>query len=609
MEEIKDSGKEKIKEDTLDEISKNASLTSETDKKEDINNEEDFSVLYEESLKHLKEGEVVEGTVIQITKDFVMVDIGFKSDGQIDINEFKRGGDGELNIKVGDSVHVFLEKTEDENGMVVLSKEKADQLKIWDEIAKSCEENEVVEGKIISRIKGGFTVDIGVPAFLPGSQVDLHPIKDMDSLISKTFKFKVLKFNKRKGNIVLSRRAILETERQSLRTKTLRAISEGQIVQGIIKNITDYGLFIDLGGIDGLLHITDLSWGRITHPSEMFSIGDEIEVKILSIDRENERVSLGLKQINPDPWEEALEKYPVGNQVEGKVVSITNYGIFIELEKGIEGLIHISEMSWTKKIKHPSQLISMDDNVKAVVLDIDVSKKRISLGIKQLETNPWTLVEEKYKIGTRVNGQIKNITDFGVFVGIEEGIDGLVHISDISWTQRIKHPAEIYHRGDMIEAVVLNIDKENERFSLGIKQLHPDPWDNVEEKYKMGHKVNGVVTNITDFGIFLELEEGIEGLIHIKEVSKEKVNKLDVFAKEGDTLSAMVINIDRKDRKIGLSIKSLKESQEKEDLRAYNENKEDKPTVSVMKKAIEEGLDKKEKKIKSEKTEIQETQE
>jgi small subunit ribosomal protein S1 len=602
MEEIKNSGKEKTKGGKLDEASENLLLDSEAnDKKEDIS-EEEFIVLYEKSLKNLKEGQVVEGEVIQIIKDFVMVDIGFKSDGQINIDEFKRGEDGKPMIKVGDKIEVFLEKTEDENGMVVLSKGKADQLKIWDEIAKSCEKNEIVEGMITNRIKGGFTVDIGVPAFLPGSQVDLHPIKDMDSLIGKKFKFKVLKFNKKNGNIVLSRRAILEAKQVVLREKILKTILEGQIVQGIIKNIADYGLFIDLGGIDGLVHITDLSWGRVTHPSEMFSIGDKLEVKILSIDRERERVSLGLKQINPDPWEKVAEKYTVGNQLEGKVVSITNYGIFIELEKGIEGLIHISEMAWTKKIKHPSQMVNIGDEVKAVVLDLDVPKKRISLGIKQLEPNPWTLLEEKYKVGTKVKGQIKNLTDFGIFVGIGEGIDGLVHISEISWTQRIKHPAEIYHRGDTIEAVVLNIDKENERFSLGIKQLYPDVWENIEEKYKIGQKVSGEVTNITDFGIFLEIEDGVEGLIHIKEVSKEKVDKLNLFTKVGATLSAMLINIDKKDRKIGLSIKSLEESQEKEDLKASPDKKEDKPTASIMKKAIEESPDKKEKEKKPEKT-------
>ncbi len=526
-----------------------------------------FEQLFEESLKDgkIQIGEVARGRVIQITSDFVVVDVGFKSEGQIPVTEFM-DYEHKLSVKEGDSVDVFVEDWENDNGMMNLSKEKADRMLVWDKINEIYADDGTIEGTVISRIKGGLSVDIGLKAFLPGSQVDLHPIRDLDSLMDKKFDFKILKLSKKRGNIVLSRRAILEKERESLRGETLKRIKVGEILKGIVKNITDYGVFIDLGGIDGLLHVTDISWGRITSPRDFFNIGDEIDVKILSFDEENQRVALGYKQMKVNPWEVVAESYPVGSRISGKIVNITNYGAFIELEEGVEGLIHISELSWTKKVKHPSQIISISDVVEAVVLDMDVLRKRISLGLKQLEPNPWTAIEEKYPIGTIVEGAIKNTTDFGIFLGLEEGIDGLVHISDISWTQKIKHPAEIYKKSEVVKAVVLSIDKDNERFSLGIKQLEPDPWEIVPKKYKRGQVVKGVVTNITDFGIFLEIEEGIEGLIHVSEIGEDKASALKDLATVGEDLEALIISIDKRSRKIGLSLRDLKDALEKKDI-------------------------------------------
>ena len=532
-----------------------------------FNSEEDdkeieMEQFYESSLSKLQEGELVKGNVVQITKDHIMIDVGYKSEGQVSTSEFK-DENGELAIAVGDEVEVLLERRENEDGIVVLSKDKADNLKVWNEISRTYNEDDVIEGKIISRIKGGLAVDIGVRAFLPGSQVDIRPVRNLDDLIGNTFKFKILKFNKKQRNIVLSRRAIFEKEREDLREETLKTLEEGQIVDGLVKNITDYGVFVDLGGVDGLLHITDLSWGRVKHPHDICSIGDRVKVKVIKYDKETQRVSLGLKQITDDPWSNAEENYPIGSRVTGKVVSLTDYGAFIRLEEGIEGLIHISEMSWTQKIRHPSKIVSLDDVVEAVVLDIDTSKKRISLGLKQVEPNPWDIVKEKYPIGTRIEGVIKNVMDFGLFIGIEEGIDGLVHVSDISWKQKIKTPSELYQKGQSIEAVVLNIDQENERFSLGIKQLEADPWDTISKRYKVGQTVSGSVTNVTDFGIFVELEEGVEGLVHVSEIRKEKVESPAIFAKVGEKVTALIINILEKERKIGLSIKQLYETSEK----------------------------------------------
>jgi len=541
---------------------------------EDPQDADSFMRLYEESLKSIKEGEVVSGEIVQVDKEYVLVDIGYKSEGQISIREFV-DDEGNLAAKVGDKIEVLLERREDDEGVIRLSKEKAAKIKVWDTIREIYEKDGTVKGTILSRVKGGLSVDIGLQAFLPGSQVDLRPIRDMDSLVGMEHEFKIVKYNKRRGNIVLSRRAILEAERVALKEKTLEIIEEGSVLRGIVKNITDYGLFIDLGGIDGLVHITDMSWGRVGHPSEMQKAGDEIEVKVLSFDKERERVSLGIKQLVPDPWSQVEKEYPIGTRITGRVVSLTDYGAFIEVEQGVEGLIHVSEMSWTRKVRHPSQLLSIGDMVEAIVLNMDISRKRISLGMKQVAPNPWDVIEEKYPIGTTIEGKIKNITDFGAFIGIDEGIDGLVHISDISWTKRIRHPSEVYKKGQEVRAVVLNIDRNNERFSLGIKQLAPDPWDEIPVKFKPGTRVTGTVTNVTDFGLFLELEEGIEGLVHVSEISGDKKgNPLSRFQID-DVIQAKVINVSREEKKIGLSIRKLDETSEKDILRSYlNTNQE-----------------------------------
>ena len=524
--------------------------------------EESFQELYEESLKSIKEGEVVRGNIIQVTDEYVMVDIGYKSEGQIRISEFI-DEEGAVTAKVGDEVDVLLEHHEDENGEIVLSKEKATKIKVWDEISKIYKDDGVIEGRVVSKVKGGLSVDIGVQAFLPGSQVDLRPVRNLDSLIGQQYQFKILKYNKKRRNVVLSRRVLLEKEREELKSDTLDRLEEGKVLNGVVKNITEYGVFVDLGGIDGLLHITDMSWGRVGHPSEMCSIGDSIEVMVLNFDPEKERVSLGLKQLTEDPWSSVNKRYPEGERVTGRVVSLTDYGAFVELEPGIEGLIHVSEMSWTAKVRHPSKVVSVGDVVEAVVLNLNKENKRISLGMKQVEPNPWDVIGEKYPVGTTIQGKIKNITDFGLFIGIDEGIDGLVHISDLSWTKRIKHPSELYKKGEEIQAIVLNIDKENERFSLGVKQLTADPWEDIPSRYPVGSSVVGTVTNVTDFGLFVEIEEGIEGLVHVSEISKEKIKTPVGLFQEGQEVTAKVVNIGREERKIGLSLKRLEEEEEK----------------------------------------------
>ncbi|BCA79636.1 30S ribosomal protein S1 [Desulfuromonas sp. AOP6] len=528
--------------------------------------EESFEALFENSLKELKAGNVVTGTIVQVNPDSVVVDVGGKSEGLIPIAEFlDDNGQVKTDLKVGDQFDVLIERTENENGLISLSKEKADRMKIWNTL----EEGADVEGRIVSRIKGGLSVDIGVIAFLPGSQVDLRPVRNLDKMIGETYKFKIIKLNKRRGNIVLSRRVLLEDQRENLRADTLEKLEEGQVFEGIVKNLTDYGAFIDLGGIDGLLHITDMSWGRVSHPSDILSVGDKTKVKVLKFDREKERVSLGLKQITPDPWLEVESRYPVGMRVTGKVVSLTDYGAFVELDEGVEGLIHVSEMSWTKRIKHPNKVLSIGEEVESVVLALDIANRRISLGLKQVEPNPWDVIGEKFPAGTVIEGQVKNITDFGIFVGVDEGIDGLVHISDLSWTKRIKHPSEVYKKGDIVKAVVLNIDRENERFSLGIKQLAMDPWETIPTRYAPGTIIRGKVTSVTDFGIFVEVEEGIEGLIHVSEISKEKIDSPKSFANVGDELEAVVLNVDTSDRKIALSVKHLANQKEKAEVDAF----------------------------------------
>ena len=516
--------------------------------------DEDFSSFFDNYLdqRDIREQSVVKGTVIGIEGDWVTVDVGYKAEGAIHKEEFI-DEDGELTIEVGNVIDVYLDSMREDDGQLSLSKEKADQMKAWEEISQAYENNEVVAGIITQRVKGGLSVDIGVKAFLPGSQVDLRPVKNLEKLIGEELEFKIIKFNRRRGNIVLSRRVLLEEERQIKRAETLDRLTVGVIMTGVVKNITDYGAFIDLGGIDGLLHITDMTYGRINHPSEMVEVGQALEVKILKFDADSQRVSLGYKQIRPDPWEEVEYKYPVGAIVRGKVVSMPDYGVFVELEDGIEGLVHISEMTWNKRVKHPSKLVNVGDIVEAKVLGVDVENKRISLGMRQLEENPWDIVEEMYPIGSIVSGAVRNITDFGIFVGVQEGIDGLVHISDLSWSQRIKHPNELYKKGDMVEARVLNIDRENERFSLGIKQLSDDPWLSVHSRYFLGQLVKGKVVSHTDFGIFVEIEQGVEGLVHMSELAHE--DEWDERYPYNSELNVEIRRIDPHDRKISLSEK------------------------------------------------------
>jgi small subunit ribosomal protein S1 len=536
--------------------------------------EASFEEIFEKSqgTSNVQEGEVVNGAVVSLAGDYVTVDIGYKMEGLVPLDEF-RDAEGKVNVQPGDHVVVYLEKMENEHGVMILSRNKAEIIKAWDSIAEACERDEVISGVCTKKVKGGLEVDIGVKAFLPGSQIDIRPVRNLDKYLGKRLNFKVIKFNKKRGNIVLSRKALLLKEREKLREETLEQLQEGMVVQGVVKNITDYGAFIDLGGMDGLLHITDMSWGRIKHPSELFQVGDEVTVKVLKYDKEKERVSLGLKQVQENPWDKVPEKYHVGDRVNGKVVSIKDYGAFVELEDGVEGLIHVSEMSWTNKVKHPSKVLNPGDSVECQVLDIDTKNRRISLGLKQLESNPWDLLEQKFPIGSTVEGEVKNVTDFGVFVDIGEGIDGLIHISDLSWTKKVNHPSEMFNKGDKVRAIVLSIDKETEKFSLGIKQLERDPWENIKGRYKIGQSIEGKVTKLADFGAFVELEEGLEGLIHISELSTEQVGKVADVVSIGDTVKAEIISIDARERKIGLSVKAMVRSEERANIEQYGGSK------------------------------------
>jgi len=530
--------------------------------------DEDFGQLFEQSLKSVKPGEVVKGRVVQIANDLVTVDIGYKSEGQIRLQEFM-DRDGNVEVKVGDDVDVFFESSESDSGGVTLSRAKAEQVKVWRDIEQAYNQGVPIEGLIVGKVKGGLKVDIGVAAFLPGSHADLRPTRNLDRFIGQKGRFAILKFNRSRGNVVVSRRAVLERERSALKEETLRVLEEGIILEGTVKNITDYGAFIDLGGLDGLLHITDMSWGRISHPSEVINVGDHIKVVVLKYDPERERVSLGMKQIMPDPWTTAAERYPAGMRIRGKVVSITDYGAFVELEKGVEGLIHVSEMSWTKRVTHPSKLLEVGSEVEVQVLDVDPTNRRISLGLKQVEPNPWEMVRINHPIGSNIKGKVKSITDFGVFVGVEDGIDGLVHISDLHWTKKIKHPSEVYRKGDEVEAVVLGVDVENERISLGVKQLTPDPWLTLPQRFPVGSRIKGPITSITDFGVFVEIEEGIEGLIHVSQISTERVDKPASLFHVGEEIEAEVTNIDPREKKIGLSVRALKRTEEREEMNAY----------------------------------------
>ena len=529
----------------------------------DVNFAEELENYLNDDFGDVQEGGIVSGEVVRIGKDHVLVDVNFKSEGQIPIKEFV-DSEGNVTVSEGDKVDVFVAHKDEEEGIVNLSRERARRLQLLDSLEKSMEDEEIVTGRISRRIKGGYHVDLGgIEAFLPGSHVDLRPVPDMDALVDQDFDFKILKINRRRSNVIVSRRVLLEKERDQKRQELLQELEEGQIVTGKVKNITEYGVFIDLGGLDGLLHITDMSWKRIRHPKEMVQLGDDLELKVLSFDREEEKVSLGLKQLVPDPWEDITARFPEGERVTGKVTNLVDYGAFVELDPGVEGLVHISEMSWTRKLRHPKQMVNTGDEVEVVVLGIDAERKRISLGMKQVNPNPWDLVAERYPEGTILEAEIKNITEFGIFIGIEEGIDGLIHVSDLSWTKKIRHPNELYNVGDMIQAKVLTVDKENEKFTLGIKQLTEDPWLEVPNRYPTGTVVKGIITNITDFGLFVEVEEGIEGLVHVSELSRKKVKNPKENFEEGQEIQAKVIHVSADERRLGLSVKDYQDEMEK----------------------------------------------
>ena len=529
----------------------------------EVNFEAELEKYLNSDFDEVQEGSIISGEVVKITPNYVLVDVSFKSEGQIPVEEFQ-DSNGNLTVQEGDKVDVYVVSKDEIEGAITLSYERARRFKLLDELEKLMEENGTIRAPIIRRIKGGYQVDLGgIIAFLPGSHVDLRPVPDMDALVGQEFDFRVLKINRRRSNIIVSRRVLLEEEREKKREELLSTLAEGQVVKGKVKNITEYGVFIDLGGVDGLLHITDMSWKRIKHPKEMVQLGDELELKVISFDPKEKKVSLGLKQLVPDPWENITERFPVGTKLKGKVTNLVDYGAFVELGDGVEGLVHISEMSWTRKLRHPSQMVKVGDEVEVVILGVDAERKRISLGMKQVNPNPWDIVTEKYPEGTILEAPIKNITEFGLFIGIEDGIDGLIHVSDISWTKKIRHPNELYKVGDIVRAKVLTVDKENEKFTLGIKQLTEDPWLEVPDRYPVGTTVIGKLTNITDFGLFVEVEEGIEGLVHVSEMSRKKIkNPKEVF-QEGQEIRAKVIHVSADERRLGLSIKQFQEEEEK----------------------------------------------
>src|SRR5215210_2814304 len=527
--------------------------------------------IYDNSFRNIAEGEVMKGTVLKVTPSEVIVDIGYKSEGIIGVDEFLDER-GEVTVQPGDTVDVLLERTEDRDGYVVLSREKAEKMKIWDEVEKAYAERKVVIGRVIERIKGGLAVDIGVRAFLPGSQIDVRPVRNLDALRGQELRMRVIKVNKKRGNIVLSRKALLEEENAEKKKHTLETLAEGKVLKGVVKNITDYGAFIDLGGIDGLLHITDMSWGRVGHPSELFKVNDEIDVVVLKYDAATERVSLGHKQLITDPWANVMDRYPVGARMGGKVVSLTDYGAFVELESGVEGLIHVSEMSWSKRVKHPSKILNVGDTVDAMVLGVDPTARRISLGLKQVETNPWHDLADKYPVGSKITGKVRNLTEFGAFVEVEDDIDGLIHISDMSWSKRIKHPSEVLKKGDVVEAMVLNIDAENQRLSLGLKQLATDIWDDFFSRRHLGDTIEGKVVRMTNFGAFVELDEGIEGLIHVSELDDARYAGEKIDLQVGENYTMKIIKLSPAERKIGLSIRALKSEEFRTDWESYQES-------------------------------------
>jgi len=515
-------------------------------------------LLGDASFENLKEGSIINGTIIEIRQNEVIVDIGAKSEGNINANEFVDLGE----LQIGEAIEVFLEKIEDKEGNPVISFDKAEQKKNWEKILTRCQEGTVVSGRVKSKVKGGLIVSIGVDAFLPASQIDVQPPKNLDQYIGQTYDFKVLKINQDRKNIVVSRRELIEEQRQVKRQKLLSEVQPGDVRQGTVKNITDYGAFIDLDGLDGLLHITDMSWGRISHPSEMLKIGEEISVMIIEVDRDKERVSLGLKQTTQNPWEDIEKRYPANAKVRGKVVNLVPYGAFVELEEGVEGLVHVTELSWTKRITKPGEVLKVGDEIDAVVLGVQKDDQKISLGVRQLEANPWDMARHNYPVGARVRGKVRNITTYGAFIELEEGIDGMVHVSDMSWTRKVNHPSEVLKKGDEIDAMVLDVDPDQQRISLGIKQLSTDPWDSIETLFRIGDVVPGKISKITSYGAFVELNEGIDGLVHISQISEDRVEKIKDVVSQGQEVSARVIKIDRDERRIGLSIKAANYSAE-----------------------------------------------
>ena len=526
---------------------------------------------YESKYRNLVEGQIIRGRVLKITEGEVFVDVGHKSEGVVPIREVL-DDKGNVTVKPGDEISVLLEQNEDVDGYLLLSREKAERIRVWDLVETAYRDNQVLTGRVVEKVKGGLSVDIGVRAFLPGSQVDIKPIRNLDHFVNQQIRVRILKLDQKKGNIVLSRKAVVEEELETVRKDVHESLQSGKAVKGTIKNITEYGAFVDLGGIDGLIHITDMSWGRVNHPSEIFNVGDPVDVVVLNYDPENNKVSLGYKQLQPDPWLAVAEKYPVGARVKGKVINLADYGAFVELEKGVEGLIHISEMSWNEKIKHPSKIVTVGNWIEAVVLSIDAQNKRISLGLKQTEQNPWEAMKDKYPAGTVIAGRVKNITDFGVFVEVEEGIHGLIHISDLSWSKRAKNPSEYVRKGDRVSAKVLEIDPVKQRLSLGLKQMQPDIWSEFFRKYRVGDNIEGRIVNLTNYGAFVELEDGIEGLVHVSEMGMERVENPQDHFQLNDVVKAKIIKMDQAEKKIGLSVKEVQLEEERQIIESYKSN-------------------------------------
>ncbi len=529
---------------------------------------ESFDDLFEASVISVQVGEIVKGDVVSVDSETVTVDIGFKSEGLIPASEFSDASD-ELKVKSGDQIEVYVDSLGEHGGPIKLSYQRAKQWRVWKVIEEAHNANTTVRGKVVGRVKGGLMVDVGVSAFLPGSHVDIRPTRSLDKYIGEEADFSVLKFNRSRGNVVVSRRALIEKEREVQRSETMQVLEEGVVLEGVVKNVTDYGAFVDLGGIDGLLHVTDMSWGRVGHPSEVVKPNDVVKVVVLKIDTEADKVSLGLKQLEDDPWLTVAERLFPGSRVRGKVVSLADYGAFVEVESGVEGLVHVSEMSWTSRVQHPSKIVSIGDDVEVIVLALDPASRRISLGLKQTMPNPWEQLPIDHPIGTPLTGTVTSLTDFGAFVNVTEGIDGLIHVSDMHWTKKVRHPSEVLNKGDEVDCVVLAIDVAHERLSLGLKQLAEDPWSNMDNRYPISTRVKGKITNVTDFGVFVELEEGVEGMIHVSQLAKDRVDDPRTMFSSGQEIEAQVTQIDRRERRISLSVKSLENSAEKEEMEQY----------------------------------------